>query len=131
MKIKFKNGSELEVISSDISARPAEIITYYRKYPVEFVKDLLPDVWDNLYWYQKAYISSLIKSQNLKEQFVTLIPKQRICINCGKKFKDRQYYYKPCRGSSKTITDMARFTRTMCCSDDCFNECWNKFWNEV
>ena len=130
MKIKFKNGSELKVISSDISARPAEIITYYRKYPVEFVKDWFPDAWDNLYWYQKAYISSLIKSQSLKEQFVTLIPKQRVCINCGKKFKDRQYYYKPCRGSSKTITDMARFTRTMCCSDDCFNEYWNEFWRE-
>ena len=130
MKAKLKNGSELKVISNDVNTRPAEIITYYRKYPTEFVKDLMPDVWGNLYWYQKAYISSFIKAQNLKEQFVTLILKQRVCINCGKKFKDRNYYYKPCRGSSKTIMDMARFTRTMCCSDECFNECWNKFWNE-
>lgn len=131
MKVKFKNGSELKVISNDVSTRPSEIITYYRKYPVEFVKDLLPDVWDNLYWYQKAYISSLIKAQNLKEQLVTLIPKQRVCINCGKKFKDRSYYCKPCRDSNKIIMEMARFTRTMCCSDECFNEYWNKFWNEV
>lgn len=131
MKAKFKNGSELKVISSDISTRPAEVFTYYQKYPAKFVKDCLPDVWDNLHWYQKAYISSLIKSQNLKEQFVTFVPKQRACINCGKKFKDRQYYYKPCRGSSKTIIEMVRFTRTMCCSDECFNECWNEFWKEV
>lgn len=131
MKIKFKNGSELKVISSNINTRPAEIFTYYQKYLAEFVKDFLPDVWDNLHWYQKAYISSLIKVQNLKEQFVTLVPKQRVCVNCGKKFKDRSLYYKPCRGSSKSITDTARFTRTMCCSDGCFNEFWNKIWNEV
>lgn len=56
---------------------------------------------------------------------------QRVCINCGKKFKGGKYYYKPCRGSSKSITDTARFTRTMCCSNECFNEYWNKFWNEV
>lgn len=87
MKFKFKNGSEFKVIPSDVSSRPTKIHTYYQKYPLGFVKDLLPDVWDNLYWYQKVYISSLIKFQNLKEQFVTLIPKQRVCINCGKKFK--------------------------------------------
>ena len=131
MKIKFKNGSELKTISGDAGARPTKIHTYYLKYPSGFVKTLFPDVWGNLYWYQKAYISLLIKSQNLKEQFVTLIPKQRVCINCGKKFKDRNYYYKHCRGSNKTIIEMARFTRTMCCSNKCFNEYWNKFWNEV
>ena len=105
-----------------------ESIIRYRKYPLEFIKDLQPDMWNNLYWYQKVYISSLIKSQNLKEQFVTLVPRQRVCINCGKKFRDRNYYYKPCRGSSKSITDTARFTRTMCCSNECFAEYWNKFW---
>lgn len=86
------------------------------------IKDLFPDIWDNLYLYQKVFISLLVKSQNLKEQFVTLIPKQRVCVNCGKKFRDRNYYYKPCRGSSKSITDTARFTRTMCCSNECFTD---------
>ena len=96
-----------------------------------FVKDLFPDMWDNLYLYQKIYISSFLKSLNLKEQLITLMPKHRVCVNCGKKFKDKRYYYKPCRGSSKTIMEMAKFTRTMCCSDECFAEYWNKFWNEV
>lgn len=131
MKIKFKNGSELKVISSDVNTRPAETLTYYQKYPIDFVKDLFPDVWNNLYWYQKAFVSSVIKPQNLKERFVTLIPKQRVCINCGKNFKGRNHYYKPRRGSGKTVTEMAGFTRTMCCSDRCFNEYWNKIWNEV
>ena len=130
MNIKFKNCSDLKVISSDVNSRPAETFTYYQRYPAEFIKDLMPDVWDNLYWYQKAFISSFIKFQKLKKQFVVLIPKQRACINCGKKFKDRNYYYKPCRGSSKSITDMARFTRIMCCSDECFNEYWKDFWRE-
>ena len=131
MKAKLKNNSELKVISSDVSTRPAEIFTYYQKYPTEFVKDCLPDIWDNLHWYQKTYISLLIKTQNLKEQLITLVPKQRVCINCGKKFKDRNYYYKPCRGSSKSITDMSRFIRIMCCSDECFNEYWKELWREV
>lgn len=51
-----------------------KIITSYQEHPVSFIKDVIPDVWDNLHWYQKAYISSLIKVQNLKEQFVTLVP---------------------------------------------------------
>lgn len=106
-----------------------ESIIRYRKYPLEFIKDSYPDMWNSLYWYQKVYISSLIKSQNLKKQFVTLVPRQRVCINCGKKFKDKQYYYKPCRGSSKTIMETARLTRTMCCSDGCFTEYLNKFWD--
>lgn len=97
----------------------------------DFVKDLLPDVWNNLYWYQKAFVSSLVKSQNLKSWFVTLIPKQRVCINCGKSFKGNNHYYKPRRGSGKTVTEMAVFTRTVCCSDECFDEYWNKIWNEV
>ena len=107
-----------------------KVITNYRERPISFIKNTIPDLWDNLYQYQKEYISLLFKIRNSKEQFVTLIPKQRVCINCGKKFKDRNYYYKPCRGSSKSITDTARFTRIMCCSDECFNEYWNEFWRE-
>lgn len=134
MKVEFKNGCELKVIPSDVSTRPSEIFIYYQKYPAEFVKDCLPDIWGNLHWYQKACISSLIKAQNLKEQFVTLVPKQRVCINCGKQFKGKQYYYMASRGGGKTINEMARFTRGMCCSNECFAEYWNKFWrnrNEV
>ncbi len=108
-----------------------ETHTYHSKNTIELIKDFYPNAWNNLSWYQKVIIILLLKVQNFKERFGALIPKRRVCINCGKKFKDRQYYYKPCRNSGKTTMEAARFMRKMCCSDKCFYEQWNKCWNEV
>lgn len=67
-----------------------------------------------------------VKSKNDTEFLAIIIPKKRVCINCGKKFKDKQYYYKPCRGSAKPGLELLRHIRTVCCSDKCFYDFLNK-----
>ena len=44
----------MKVSKTDLS----KVITNYREHPVSFIKDVFPDMWDNLYQYQKEYMSA-------------------------------------------------------------------------
>ncbi len=48
MKIEFKNGSKLEVISDKTGKQPAYIHTWFLPYP-------LLEIFTDLKWYQKIY----------------------------------------------------------------------------
>lgn len=83
-----------------------------------FIKDFLPDMWDSLHLYQKAFIILSCKFSELRNR--------RKCINCGKKFGDKPYCFVISRDYGKPLTQTAKFMRTLCCSDKCFHEYWEK-----
>lgn len=93
---------------------------------IKQIRNIFPDLWSDIYWYQKVFLNLLSKAQNTKRRLVTLIPRQRTCIQCGKNFRDRQYYYIHSRYSGKTMIESAKLIRYMCCSDECFSAAWEK-----
>ena len=116
MKIEFKNGSKLEVISDKTGKRPAYIHTWLLSYP-------LLEMFTDLKWYQKIYMKII---SNIKS---TVWFKKCSCLNCGKKIKYPKFYVAS-RASGKSIIGMARVVRHLCCSDKCFYECWRKLWKD-
>ena len=91
-----------------------------------YIQEIFPNVWGNLYWYQKLYI---ILSFAFKKSNKTF---HRECVVCGKDFESKPSYDLRCaRGSGKTKMETARYVRNMCCSEKCFKECWDELWNGV
>lgn len=119
MKIEFKNGSKLEVISDKTSKRPAYIHTWLLSYP-------LLEIFTDLKWYQKIYMKIICRISNIKP---TLWLKKCSCLNCGKKIKYPKFYVAS-RACGKPIIEMARSVRYLCCSNECFYEYWRKLWKD-
>ena len=120
MKIEFKNGSKLEVISDKTGKRPTYIHTWLLSYP-------LLEIFTDLKWYQKIYMKIICRISNIKKSKSILCLEKCSCLNCGKKIKYPKFYVASCT-HSKPIIEMARAVRHLCCSNECFCEYWRKLW---
>lgn len=120
MKIEFKNGSKLEVISDKIGKRPTYIHTWFLSYP-------LLEIFDDLKWCQKKYMKIIRRISNIKKSKPIVWLKKCSCLNCGKKIKYPRFYAAS-RACGKPIIEMARAVQHLCCSNECFREYWIKLW---
>lgn len=95
--IRFENGSKIEILPAKEPKRSKrseeqmkQIITRYRKSPYEFAKYTMGYIWNNLHWYQKVYISLLIKSQMGKDINPYMFAGSKFCPQCGAVMKQKE-----------------------------------------
>lgn len=94
--------------------------------PAKFMKDFMPNIYNNHFWYQKYHLNLLDRINKIKDEKVHTKMINKRCIWCGKNFKTPKLYYCVARRNGKIMLALAQELRRECCSDRCFYEIWNE-----